>query len=253
VYYKDNLYGKPLDEIDRKLGIIRNKKYKASTVAHHAGDGVEDTPLSVMGGGNSSAMPVQSLVNKKRASILFGGGPETTTVPAASTTTKRLSVLGFAFGAPVAAESGAGSKKDKRMSVTRLVNSSQIGSAPIETTGFRRTSVLSPDLAPTVNEDEFSVDHSRGHVACVVEKGCILALPVLEGNSLSQYCGDVWRPGTDAESGSGVEADITVQVTSQKLVYSVVSIDMFEMLFGRHALKQVHRLVLCYYITQVVT
>lgn len=77
-------------------------------------------------------------------------------------------------------------------------------------------------------------DMEMGPAACVVSKGCILGLQALEGHSLIKSS-SIWHYKRTGAS-EGVTCDLHVKVVSEKLVYSVFSVETFERLFGSKAL-----------------
>ena len=247
VYYNKDVRDQSTEETDTELGIIRNKKYQASVLAHKTQDSEGSAPKrsSIRIGFTKSVdkdSAVAAAAQYKRTSVFLGvADPK----PAPVESQRRGSnILGFVnifrnlseVPEPAPANSH---RQSRRISVTRLELPGQDMPAPqIQSPTARRTSVFggSPAHIEAVEESVMKIDPKKGRVACVVEKGCIIGTAVLQGNSLR--CGEQWIFKED-ENGEGAVSPVSIQVTSPQLVYSTFSIATFERLFGKHALKLV--------------
>lgn len=236
------------DEICAELGIVRNERYRTSILARRNQSLDNSAPKRFsIGFGFRKSNDVENAVaaaEMSRRASLFLGVPNAR--PIQTNNPRRTSNLIGGVGGPVGEHLGdmdPGNEypppPSKRISVTRLEIPGQQSNAPQpRPTLNRRISLLgfnsgSPD---DIEEKSMQIDPTKGRVACVIEKGCIIGLPILQGNMFQSE--NKWIPVVD-ENGEGARSPISVQVTSPSLKYSKFSVATFERLFGKHALKLV--------------
>lgn len=253
VYYNKDVHEQSPEETDNELGIIRNKKYQASVLAHKTqdSDGAAPKRSSIRIGFRKSVdkdSAVAAAAQYRRTSVLLGV-PDARPAPVDNGQRRGSNILGFVnifrnlseVPEPMPPNPP---RQSRRISVTRLELPGQEMPAPqLQSPTARRASVFGGNAAhfESVEESVLQIDPKKGRVACVVEKGCVIGMAVLEGNSLR--CGERWLLKED-EHGEGAVSPISIQVTTPQLVYSTFSIATFERLFGKHALKLVSEAIL---------